>query len=80
MLDVNMPDMDGFEVARLIRGHPRLERTPIIFVTGFEVSALDQLKGYEVGAIDYSSLLSFRDPARKWPFLSSTSATVSWKS
>ena len=41
LLDVNMPDMDGFEVARLIRGHPRLERTPIIFVTGFEVSALE---------------------------------------
>jgi PAS domain S-box-containing protein len=56
LLDVNMPDMDGFEVARLIRGHPRLERTPIIFVTGFEVSALDQLKGYEVGAIDYISV------------------------
>jgi PAS domain S-box-containing protein len=56
LLDVNMPDMDGFEVARLIRGHPRLERTPIIFVTGFEVSTLDQLKGYEVGAIDYISV------------------------
>jgi PAS domain S-box-containing protein len=56
LLDVNMPDMDGFEVARLIRGHPRLERTPIIFVTGFEVSVLDQLKGYEVGAIDYISV------------------------
>jgi PAS domain S-box-containing protein len=56
LLDVNMPDMDGFEVARLIRGHPRLERTPIIFVTGTEVSTLDQLKGYEVGAIDYISV------------------------
>lgn len=56
LLDVNMPDMDGFEVARLIRGHSRLERTPIIFVTGAEVSALDQLKGYEVGAIDYISV------------------------
>jgi PAS domain S-box-containing protein len=56
LLDVNMPDMGGFEVARLIRGHPRLERTPIIFVTGFDVSALDQLQGYEVGAIDYISV------------------------
>ena len=56
LLDVTMPDMDGFEVARLIRGHPRLERTPIIFVTGAEVSTLDQLKGYEVGAIDYISV------------------------
>jgi PAS domain S-box-containing protein len=53
LLDVNMPGMDGFEVARLIRGHHRLERTPIIFVTGAEVTALEQLKGYEVGAIDY---------------------------
>ncbi len=53
LLDVKMPGMDGFEVARLIREHPRLERTPIIFVTGAEVSALDQLKSYEVGAIDY---------------------------
>jgi PAS domain S-box-containing protein len=56
LLDVNMPGMNGFEVARLIRGHPRLERTPIIFVTGAEVSVLDQLKGYEVGAIDYISV------------------------
>jgi len=53
LLDVNMPGMDGFEVARAIREHPRLERTPIIFVTGVHVSELDQLRGYEVGAIDY---------------------------
>jgi PAS domain S-box-containing protein len=56
LLDVNMPGMDGFEVARLIRGHPRLEGIPIIFVTRAEVSALEQLKGYEVGAIDYISV------------------------
>jgi signal transduction histidine kinase len=53
VLDVNMPGMDGFEVARLIREHPRLERTPIIFVTGVNVTDLDRLKGYELGAIDY---------------------------
>jgi PAS domain S-box-containing protein len=56
LLDVNMPEMDGFETARLIREHPRWERTPIIFVTGMNVSELDQLKGYEVGAIDYISI------------------------
>jgi len=56
LLDVNMPEMDGFETARLIREHPRWERTPIIFVTGMNVSDLDQLKGYEVGAIDYISI------------------------
>jgi PAS domain S-box-containing protein len=53
LLDVNMPGMDGFELARMVREHPRLEKTPIIFVTGVNVSELDQLRGYEVGAIDY---------------------------
>jgi PAS domain S-box-containing protein len=53
LLDVSTPDMDGFETARRIREHPRFEHTPIIFVTGVQVSALDTLKGYEVGAIDY---------------------------
>lgn len=56
LLDVMMPDMDGFETASLIRQHPRFEHTPIIFVTGLEVSEIDQLKGYEVGAIDYISV------------------------
>src|SRR6186997_2917697 len=53
LLDVHMPEMDGFEVARLVREHPRMERTPIIFVTAVNVSELDRLKGYELGAIDY---------------------------
>jgi PAS domain S-box-containing protein len=56
LLDVMMPGIDGFETANLIRQHPRFEHTPIIFVTGAEVSAIDQLKGYEVGAIDYISV------------------------
>ncbi|WP_129775561.1 hybrid sensor histidine kinase/response regulator [Peristeroidobacter soli] len=56
LLDVNMPEMDGFETARMIREHPRWERTPIIFVTGMNITELDQLKGYEVGAIDYISV------------------------
>lgn len=53
LLDVSMPGLDGFETARLIRDHPRFEKTPIIFVTGVNVSELDSLRGYEVGAIDY---------------------------
>ena len=56
LLDVSMPGMDGFELPRLIREHPRLEKTPIIFITGVHVSELDRLKGYEVGAIDYISV------------------------
>jgi signal transduction histidine kinase len=53
LLDVSMPEMDGFETARMIHGHPRFEGTPIIFVTGIHLSELDRLKGYEVGAVDY---------------------------
>ncbi|MCI0697060.1 response regulator [candidate division KSB1 bacterium] len=53
LLDVMMPDMDGFETATLIRQHPRLEQTPIIFITAFSMSELDRLKGYELGAVDY---------------------------
>src|SRR6476661_8545872 len=53
LLDVSMPDMDGFEAASLIHEHPRCEKTPIIFVTGFHVTELDRLKGYKLGAVDY---------------------------
>jgi signal transduction histidine kinase len=53
LLDVNMPDMDGFETAALIHSHPRYERTPIIFVTAVHVTDLDRLKGYQLGAFDY---------------------------
>jgi signal transduction histidine kinase len=53
LLDVSMPDMDGFEVARLIHQHPRFAEMSIIFVTGVHISDLDQLKGYRLGAVDY---------------------------
>jgi signal transduction histidine kinase len=56
LLDVSMPEMDGFETAQLIHQHPRFERTPIIFVTGVHVSELDRLKGYKAGAVDYVSI------------------------
>jgi CheY-like chemotaxis protein len=53
LLDVNMPDMDGFETAAMIHRHPRFEKTPIIFVTAEHVTDLDRLRGYELGAFDY---------------------------
>ena len=53
LLDVVMPEMDGFETARLIRERPRLERTPIIFLTAYSPTELDRLKGYELGAVDF---------------------------
>jgi signal transduction histidine kinase len=56
LLDVNMPGMDGFEVAAMIHEHPRFEKTPIIFITGVHVNELDRLRGYTLGAVDYVSI------------------------
>ncbi len=53
LLDVSMPGIDGFETASLIHEHPRFERTPIIFVSGVNLSELDRLRGYKLGAVDY---------------------------
>jgi PAS domain S-box-containing protein len=53
LLDVNMPGMDGFETAGMIHEHPRFEKTPIIFVTAINVTDLDRLHGYKLGAVDY---------------------------
>lgn len=56
LLDVNMPGMDGFEAAEMIRQHPRFTKTPIIFVTAVNTTDLDRLRGYEIGAVDYVSV------------------------
>jgi DNA-binding response OmpR family regulator len=53
LLDVNMPDLDGFETAALIRQRPKFEHTPILFITGYNTSDLDRVKGYDAGAADY---------------------------
>ena len=53
LLDVNMPDMDGFTTAELIRQRPRFEKTPIIFITAYSTTDFDRLKGYSLGAVDY---------------------------
>jgi len=52
LLDVNMPDMDGFETAALIRQRGRSEQTPIIFVTAFG-DETHASRGYQLGAVDY---------------------------
>ncbi len=52
LLDVNMPDMDGFETARLVRLRKRSEHTPIIFVTAFS-DEIHAARGYSLGAVDY---------------------------
>ena len=54
LLDVNMPEMDGFETAALIRERKRSEHTPIIFVTAFN-DEVQMAKGYSLGAVDFIS-------------------------
>jgi len=53
LIDVCMPDLDGFELAAMIREHPRFQKTAIIFVSAIQVTDLDLLRGYEAGAVDY---------------------------
>jgi len=53
LLDVQMPAMDGFETARIIRSRPLTRHVPIIFLTAFSHNDQDILKGYALGAVDY---------------------------
>src|SRR5829696_4724879 len=53
LVDVCMPELDGFELAAMIRQHPRFQRTAIIFVSAIQVTDLDLLRGYAAGAVDY---------------------------
>ena len=53
LIDVCMPDLDGFELAAMIREHPRFQKTAIIFVSAIQVTDIDLLRGYAAGAVDY---------------------------
>ena len=52
LLDVRMPDIDGFETAKFLRSRQKTRHTPIIFVTGMDESAENIERGYRVGAVD----------------------------
>lgn len=56
LMDVSMPELDGFELATMIRQHPRFQRTAIIFISAVHLTDLDRLKGYKHGAVDYISV------------------------
>jgi signal transduction histidine kinase len=56
LMDVSMPELDGFELADMIRQHPRFQKTAIIFISGVHLTDLDRLKGYQRGAVDYLSV------------------------
>lgn len=53
LMDVCMPDLDGFELAEMIRNHPRHEKTAVIFISAVRLETDDLLKGYRTGAVDY---------------------------
>jgi signal transduction histidine kinase len=53
LIDVCMPELDGFELAKMIREHPRFEKIAIIFVSAVQVNELDLVRGYAAGAVDY---------------------------
>src|SRR5215831_176855 len=53
LVDVNMPELNGFELATMMREHPRFQRLPIIFVSGVHLTDFDALRGYAAGAVDY---------------------------
>src|SRR5882724_11096838 len=56
LMDVSMPEIDGFELAEMIRQHPRFQKTAVIFVSAVHLTDVDRLKGYEHGAVDYLSV------------------------
>jgi two-component system, NtrC family, sensor kinase len=56
LMDVSMPDLDGFELADMIREHPRFNRTAIIFISGVHLTDSDKINGYRRGAVDYISV------------------------
>ncbi|MBC8088662.1 MAG: response regulator [Phycisphaerae bacterium] len=56
LMDVSMPELDGFELAEIIHEHPRYQKTAIIFVSAVHMSDVDRLKGYQSGAVDYVSV------------------------
>ena len=53
LIDVCMPELDGFQLAAMIRDHPRFQKTALIFVSAIHLTDVDHLRGYEMGAVDY---------------------------
>ena len=56
LMDVSMPDVDGFELADMIRQHPRFHKTAIIFISAIHLTDIDRMRGYQRGGVDYISV------------------------
>jgi len=53
LMDVCMPELDGFQLASMIREHPRFQKIAMIFISAIHLAEMDHLRGYEMGAVDY---------------------------
>lgn len=56
LVDVCMPELDGFQLAAMIREHPRFQKTAIIFISAILLTDVDRLRAYKIGAVDYVSV------------------------
>ena len=56
LMDVSMPDIDGFELADMMHQHPRFQKIAIIFISGVHLTDMDRIRGYKSGAVDYISV------------------------
>jgi PAS domain S-box-containing protein len=56
LMDVSMPEIDGFELADMMHQHPRFHKTAIIFISAVHLTDVDRIKGYRSGAVDYISV------------------------
>ncbi len=56
LMDVSMPEIDGFELADMMHQHPRFQKIAIIFISAVHLTDLDRIKGYQSGAVDYISV------------------------
>ncbi len=64
LMDVSMPELDGFELADVIHQHPRFQKTAIIFISGVHLTDADRVQGYRSGAVDYISVPVIPDVLR----------------
>jgi PAS domain S-box-containing protein len=53
LIDVCMPELDGFQLAAMLREHPRFRETAVIFISAIHLTDVDRLRGYAMGAVDY---------------------------
>ena len=62
LMDVSMPELDGFQLADMIRQHPRFQKIAIIFISAVHLTDLDRVQGYQRGAMDYISVPVVPEP------------------